>query len=1055
MAEKESVYVEYDGTDTKTKMLVDALNHNTKDTLHDAISINRQYEDPLEGDINMNVLEGFSLTFDRSNYHTNGMIGDPAFIQTDYGITVYAAKEAIEHVDDSYIYPRKYISFDMGMSGIPFTGYYTIEFDLYFRNPQLFEKNRNKMLGVMIYGYVPFVNGTPTSMQPGSVPRTNIVLNELEVFGNYYKDKTFTYYPGTGGNVASVVYSYQSFDRNVEADTTKHYSFEVKLYKGSKVPNFIIVMDDFIEGYEYSPLSTKSVFFVLRNITTKFLNGKDYEMSGVEYFYKDKWHAMRNPGADVFSGQQVPDADVGNNGDVFFELGEPYPYIDSAEKLSELTPIADIDRYTASIYGNIYVYNEDKTYNPNNKKVSFSYSGYNLRDKMEYVEVFSGPGYVIINDTVFAEIEVTGLPVQTEIQVSFDMQLSVSPQFDTRNAIIARYPETVFYPTFNDTYLDLYYTQGMRVHDTLGGYDSVISASSASITFSANTNVSNTEKITIDLSSISNYIYKPDYGPYGEGNEGYNSLEDLNEKVPPLDARTDVVYLVKGEQQGELIPYYWGQYSSYTFTTVPDPNRKYTLTISNFNIEYIRTYENILYKHNNTWLSEDESSGGTTVVANPSGTATSDLNKLQVGQDIYSVGGTTVVANPSGTASTDLEKIQVGPTIYSIPSGGSGSVNDILLDGVSAIDQYGNANINSMVGASSSTSGTKGLVPTPTAGDNIKFLSGDGRWEKPYLPALDGVYIRMPKNGQVLRYNLRTTKWENSDDTTVLIGTSMPTNDIGVDGDLYYQYHESTTEWTADSEYIVTDAETVFDICGERSYSKTNSGKAIAINYVSSSWSGGMLISRDPLACYYSNQGGSVTTTNSTVIDGVTWYISTPGGWITGAHYNTNDVAQDIEFDFSTQSPNDPSIIVPIILEAANERPAIDGIVATYLKKDGVWVADNSGGTTVVANPSDTPTDALSSIRIGGSVYSVSGGGSTITVNPLLSEGTPIATITINGTEYTLYAPEGGSGGGGEEMPEIISYTEINKIKNKSGAYIGGIADFEEYELISDPADND
>lgn len=61
------------------------------------------------------------------------------------------------------------------------------------------------------------------------------------------------------------------------------------------------------------------------------------------------------------------------------------------------------------------------------------------------------------------------------------------------------------------------------------------------------------------------------------------------------------------------------------------------------------------------------------VVANPSGTASTTLTKIQIGSTKYNVGGTTVVANPSGTASTDLTKITIGSTIYSIPSGG-GSV---------------------------------------------------------------------------------------------------------------------------------------------------------------------------------------------------------------------------------------------------------------------------------------------------------------------------------------------------------------------------------------------
>lgn len=59
--------------------------------------------------------------------------------------------------------------------------------------------------------------------------------------------------------------------------------------------------------------------------------------------------------------------------------------------------------------------------------------------------------------------------------------------------------------------------------------------------------------------------------------------------------------------------------------------------------------------------------GGTTVIANPSGTATAALEKLQVGQIIYSSGGTTVIGNPSGTPTADLETIQIGNSVFKIP----------------------------------------------------------------------------------------------------------------------------------------------------------------------------------------------------------------------------------------------------------------------------------------------------------------------------------------------------------------------------------------------------
>lgn len=69
----------------------------------------------------------------------------------------------------------------------------------------------------------------------------------------------------------------------------------------------------------------------------------------------------------------------------------------------------------------------------------------------------------------------------------------------------------------------------------------------------------------------------------------------------------------------------------------------------------------------------EQGGGGTTVVANPEGTATDDLSKLQVGQTIYAIPeGTEVEANPQDSASETLTKLKVDDTIYSVPNGGGG-----------------------------------------------------------------------------------------------------------------------------------------------------------------------------------------------------------------------------------------------------------------------------------------------------------------------------------------------------------------------------------------------
>ena len=87
---------------------------------------------------------------------------------------------------------------------------------------------------------------------------------------------------------------------------------------------------------------------------------------------------------------------------------------------------------------------------------------------------------------------------------------------------------------------------------------------------------------------------------------------------------------------------------------------------------------------------------GTVVRANPVEQATGTLQKIGIGSDVYSISGSgtqqqadwaqsdssavdyiknkptipSVEANPSGTGSVDLSKLEVDGTIYNIPSGG-------------------------------------------------------------------------------------------------------------------------------------------------------------------------------------------------------------------------------------------------------------------------------------------------------------------------------------------------------------------------------------------------
>lgn len=69
-----------------------------------------------------------------------------------------------------------------------------------------------------------------------------------------------------------------------------------------------------------------------------------------------------------------------------------------------------------------------------------------------------------------------------------------------------------------------------------------------------------------------------------------------------------------------------------------------------------------------------------------------------------------------------------------------------------------------MTGATASVAGTHGLVPAPSAGDNTKFLGGDGTWKDvpAELSGLGDVDLNNLTDGQLLRYDATAQKWKNA-----------------------------------------------------------------------------------------------------------------------------------------------------------------------------------------------------------------------------------------------------------------------------------------------------
>ena len=108
-----------------------------------------------------------------------------------------------------------------------------------------------------------------------------------------------------------------------------------------------------------------------------------------------------------------------------------------------------------------------------------------------------------------------------------------------------------------------------------------------------------------------------------------------------------------------------------------------------------------------------------------------------------------------------------------------------------------------MQGATSETDGAQGIIPKPEAGDNLKFLRGDGEWaeaggnvhemeltqeeydalpeeekmngttyyitdgegstDEMALGELSDVVITSPTDGQILKYDAQNAKWVNAE----------------------------------------------------------------------------------------------------------------------------------------------------------------------------------------------------------------------------------------------------------------------------------------------------
>ena len=90
----------------------------------------------------------------------------------------------------------------------------------------------------------------------------------------------------------------------------------------------------------------------------------------------------------------------------------------------------------------------------------------------------------------------------------------------------------------------------------------------------------------------------------------------------------------------------------------------------------------------------------------------------------------------------------------------------------------GKAADNTFVGATSAAPGSKGLVPEPQAGDDTKFLSGNGTWQT--VPTVNNGALTIQQNGTTLdTFTANSSDNKTVNIQTITAATVAPAEEVG------------------------------------------------------------------------------------------------------------------------------------------------------------------------------------------------------------------------------------------------------------------------------------
>lgn len=321
---------------------------------------------------------------------------------------------------------------------------------------------------------------------------------------------------------------------------------------------------------------------------------------------------------------------------------------------------------------------------------------------------------------------------------------------------------------------------------------------------------------------------------------------------------------------------------------------------------------------------------------------------------------------------------------------------------------------------------THGLVPAVST-QGGKFLKDDGTWDTPAtgsssLATLSDVTLTTPTDGQILKYDYSNSKWINANEVSYsdFAGSTHGLVPAATSGDAT-KFLQGDGTWATPSS-----GSSSLSGLSDVTLTSLTDGQVLKYDATSNKW------------INYTDSGANDAVTQTATSDNNFYEITFSGS--TNSNTRTEGVRKNVDFLYASSQRN---VVVKSVASSPYTLPTYfapsyrviyqpttdDPVIYSALTADDVvlggtsntWDGTNTslkaaiaaagqgggGGTTVIANPSGTATDDLTSIQIGSTIYDIpSGGGSSSGgSNTLLFQGSLTSSTSqiVLSDDYTNY----------------------------------------------------